>query len=46
MIAKESAALRKAFKEQDSTYRHRCRRGAGIGPVGTLTSECSHTCLE
>jgi AP-1 complex subunit gamma-1 len=24
VIAKEGAALRKAFKEQDSRYRHRC----------------------
>lgn len=24
VVAKESAALRQAFKEQDGTYRHRC----------------------
>ena len=29
VIAKESAALRQAFKEQDGTYRHRCGGGAG-----------------
>ena len=31
VIAKESAALRRAFKEQDSTYRHRCGRLVGSG---------------
>lgn len=31
VISKESAALRQAFKEQDSTYRHRCVQAAGGG---------------
>lgn len=31
VISKESAALRQAFKEQDSTFRHRCVLAAGGG---------------
>lgn len=31
VVAKESAALRQAFKEQDGTYRHRCVWSSGDG---------------
>lgn len=34
MIAKESAALRQAFKEQDGTYRHRCALHMSSAAVG------------
>ena len=33
VIAKESAALRQAFKEQDGTYRHRCASGRRAASV-------------
>ena len=44
MVAKESAALRQAFKEQDGTYRHRCGSAEAAVVGGRCRGCCASAC--